>query len=146
MSKEFVHETENDGLFDELDEIDREIIRLKLENPAIQNIEIAKRLGYHFKTISKRLNKTKVKKSLAYLQMTAYEKIMDRHAEIIAGIWRLAKDSPDDSVKLRAYMKFLDKLVPDKKEIEGTLDSNITIVMDSDFLPDEDEENNDNES
>ena len=124
---------------EQFDDKEKEIIKLKLSNMAITVGELATRMNVSRDTVSKRMQNPALLEAISYLNLTVYEKIMSRHTEILERLWDIADKAPDPAVKTRVLTKFLDKLVPDKKEISGQIESNVTVNIGSEFIPDDEE-------
>lgn len=67
--------------YGELDDIDREIIRLKIASPALTMTKLADIIGIHRTVVSKRLNKEQVRAAIEELQKTAIQILLDSQAE-----------------------------------------------------------------
>jgi plasmid maintenance system antidote protein VapI len=84
----------------DLDTTDREIIRLKIENPNIKDTELSKRIGVHRHTIRKRLDKPKVIQALNQLQDTALNILLNAQSEAaVMMIEHMRNQDPDLSLK-----------------------------------------------
>ncbi len=72
--------TTNDNetsVFDDLDEKDRSIVMIKVDNPTSSLSDIAEELGMSKTQIQRRLAKQKVKDAIAELQMSALQILVD---------------------------------------------------------------------
>ena len=125
----------NIGFLDELDEVDKYLIRRKLEEPKVSGRTLADELDLNENTIYRRFGKDKVKRAMIELNKSSIEIIQENQVRIIRKI--LARlESSDEAISLRAAISLLNKVVPDKKDITGVIDTNINVNITSDFVPD----------
>lgn len=90
----------SDDLLADIDSTDKEIIRLRIENPKITLTELGKRFNLARHTIAKRLQKEKVKKALDQLQKNALDTLLDAQSEAARRmITHMRSNDPDLSLK-----------------------------------------------
>lgn len=99
-SHDIPEHSNSDELLADIDAIDREIIKLRIENPKITTIELGKRFNLARHTISKRLQKEKVRRALDQLQKNALDTLLDAQSEAARRlIGHMRSQDPDLSLK-----------------------------------------------
>lgn len=107
----------NMDCMDELDSWDKEIIRLKLRNPAATQASIAKEMGVHAHTVMNRLKKFIVKQTLEELQKKALDILLDAQSEAAIKTKELMRASEDDRIQLKAAEMILKGVLADKVDL-----------------------------
>jgi len=98
--QDFPKVSDSEDLMADIDSIDKEIIRLKIENPKIGESELGKRFGISRQAIGRRLRKEKVKKALDQLQKNALDTLLDAQSEAARRmIAHMRSQDPDLSLK-----------------------------------------------
>lgn len=97
---------------DELDQIDREILRLLVEKPSRTLTEIGATIGMGFRQVYIRKTRPIFVRTLAELQKSAIQIVMDSKAEAVREIRRLAKNAKSESVRLQASMALAADVLP----------------------------------
>jgi len=107
---------ENFDLLDEIDDLDKAIIRLTIEG--IRPGDIAERLGRGRTTVSKRLNKYKVQQAIKELQKNALQILLESQTDAARELRRILKTGTDEN-KIKAAREIL----------KGVLSENINIKL-----------------
>jgi gamma-glutamyl:cysteine ligase YbdK (ATP-grasp superfamily) len=115
MKKEQLETTEVNVL-DDLDELDKAIIRYRLEGFKIT--EIANKVEKHRDTVKKRLTKVKVEQAIKELQKEAIDILIDTQAEAARTLRHILKTGTDEN-KIRAAKEILKGVLSDKVNIES---------------------------
>jgi DNA-binding Lrp family transcriptional regulator len=137
MDTQFTQFTQFDDSYSELDDIDRNIIKLKLEKPGISGADIARIIGGSKERVNKRLQKEKVQDVLKQATKPAIDILLEAQPKAAR---RLIKElnSEDSNIAIKAAREIL----------KGVLSENIKIgniepleQKLSDFMDKEDLEN-----
>lgn len=113
----------------ELDEIDREIIRLKVETPSITNTEIAKIVGHNRNLIADRIEDHNLDKYIREAQETALQILIDGQTEAAQVLIKIVKSDNE---------KTTDRINAAKEILKGVLSDKLNIGIDkSSFMQDE---------
>lgn len=102
----------------ELDDIDKIIIKLKLEEPKITNQEIADRLNMSRQTISKRFNSPEVQQELENINQMHIDRFIEIREKALTRIEELIESS-EDKVAVIACREFIKSIMPQKIEHSG---------------------------
>ena len=97
----------------ELDAVDKELIRMKLADPALSQTELGATLSLHPRAVGKRLNNPMFKKEMAKLQNTVINLIQVAKQKAIRKLIKLI-DSKEDSVAARVCIRFLADVLPEE--------------------------------
>ena len=103
--------------YDEIDEIDREIIRVKIESPSISDSELAKRVDICRAVARKRLEKDKVQKAIETLQKSAIQVLIDAQGEAARKLVGLMRNGTEGA-QIKACIEILKGVLADKHEVE----------------------------
>lgn len=103
--------------FDDIDEIDREIIRVKIESPSISDSELAKRVDICRAVATKRVQKEKVQKAIAELQKSAIQTLIDAQGEAARKLVTLMRKGTEGA-QIKACIEILKGVLIEKHEVE----------------------------
>lgn len=103
-------------IYADLDEVDREIVRVKLEKPNITNIDLAEMLGMHRQTLAKRLKKEKLQRQIIEAQKSALQILLEAQSEAARRLKMLMRDDNKD-VSMKAC----------KEVLKGVLSENMNL-------------------
>jgi|SRR5271157_3172444 len=117
--EENIRESSEIDILGDLEDTDKAIIRLKIENPAITNIDIAKRLDLHRETIAKRLRKVKVSEAIAELNKSALNVLLETQSEAARKLRTIIRTSSDERAVIAAC----------KEVLKGVLSENINLNL-----------------
>ena len=117
-------ETESD-ILEDLDELDKAIIRLKLE--AVKDIDIADKLERNRQTIGRRLKKVKVQKAIDEFQKNALQILIDTQSDAARELRRILKTGTDDN-KIKAAKEILKGVLSDNMNLSLT-DNKFEIII-----------------
>ena len=109
-------ETESD-ILEDLDELDKAIIRLKLEG--VKDIDIADKLERNRQTIGRRLKKVKVQKAIDEFQKNALQILIDTQSDAARELRRILKTGTDDN-KIKAAKEILKGVLSDNMNLSLT--------------------------
>ncbi len=101
--KNMQEQTKTD-ILDELDELDKAIIRFKIEG--LKDVEIAEKTERHRSTIATRLKKVKVQQAIQELQKTALQILIDTQSDAARELRRILKHGSDEN-KIKAAREIL---------------------------------------
>lgn len=127
-----VIDNEQSGILDDLDDLDKAIIRFKVDG--LKNTDIAKKTGKHINTITIRLKKIKTQQAIEELQKKAVEILVDSQAE--AGrVLRSIMRNPDERSQ--------DRIAACREILKGVLSENINLNINAmkkikDYLDEDD--------
>ena len=107
----------------ELDEVDRELLRLKLERPGITYMEMSEATGLKFGMLAARTLAPQFQQELTELQGEAIDIILKAKQKAARRLTRLIQ-STDDNIALRAALAILSK----ELELSGTTTNNLTKI------------------
>ena len=105
-------------ILNELDDLDKAIIRLKIEG--YKDVVIAEKLERHRDTIATRLKKVKVQHAIQELQKTALQILLDSQSDAARELRRQLKHGETDRDKREAA----------KEILKGVLSDNINLNID----------------
>ena len=125
-------ELQNITNYDNLTDIDKEIVRLKCENPAISLTKVAEITGYARPTISKHYNKPEVQAVLEEYHLTALQILLDSQASAANTLVELS-ESGNAADRIKAAKEILKGVLVEKTEEE----SNIKITFVNETMEDE---------
>ena len=125
MEKELQDSSEVD-ILDDLDEIDKAIIKFKLEG--VTNVDIADKLGKHRDTIGKRLDKIKVQHAIKELQKNALQILLDSQSDAARELKRQLKHGETDRDKREAAKEILKGVLSDGPNL-NLIDSKFEIIL-----------------
>lgn len=108
-------ETTNINILDELDELDKAIIRYKIEGHT--NNDIAEKLEKHRDTIAKRLKKVQVQQAIAELQKSALEILIETQSAAARELKRQLKHGQTDRDKREAAKEILRGVLADSPNL-----------------------------
>ena len=114
------------NILDDLDELDKAIIRYKIEG--VKNVEIAEKLGKHRDTIAGRLEKPKVQFAIKELQKTAIQIIIGAQVDAAREIVRQIKKGKEVYKLLRTRFsprKVFENKPLNKVKTKGTKDEKL---------------------
>ena len=106
-------ETES-NILDELDELDKAIIRFKIEG--LKDIDIAERTEKNRITIARRLKKVKVQQAIQELQKTALQILLDTQSDAARTLKYILKNGTDEN-KIRAAKEILKGVLSDNHNL-----------------------------
>lgn len=92
--------------YDKLDSVDKAIINLKIEFPAITNCDVADKVGICRDSVAARLKKEKVKIALKDIEREPVEILLDARIKAALKMVELL-DNPDPQVSLKACKEIL---------------------------------------
>lgn len=132
-STEIVTESEEQWILEDLDDLDKAIIRLKVEGLIIK--DIAKRTGRHPNTIGLRLKKLKVQQAIEELQKTAFDILIDLQADAARTLGRIMKNGSDDN-KIKAAKEILKGVLSENYNLNGNIKftKDITMLSEEELL------------
>ena len=108
LNRKEQEEAELDEIFDELDELDKAIIRVKIEKPAISNVALSEMFEVNEHKIGRRLKKDKVINAISGLQKRALDIILDLQAEGARYLGKVLRDKNEKTInRLRATREIL---------------------------------------
>lgn len=100
----------------EIDDIDKELIRLKIENPSITKTALSEKLGVCRENIINRLDKDSVKKAIIELQKGALDILLEGQTKAARKLIKLL-DSSDERIVLKAASEILKGVLSDKIDV-----------------------------
>jgi len=109
------------GILDELDELDKAIIRFKIEGH--KNEWIAERTEKNRNTISRRLKKVKVQQAIEELQKKALQILLDTQSDAARELRRIVKHGTDEN-KIKAAKEILKGVLTEKTKLDLTSGGN----------------------
>lgn len=122
ITQENTKSTENDSIYSDLDEVDREIVKLILERKGIKNVEISKIIGMSAEMIGRRRNKFKVQRVLEQAQKPALDLLIEAQPMAARNIIKLSR-SADERISLDASKQILKGVLSDNINIIGQLNT-----------------------
>ena len=128
-------DTTTADILDDLDELDKVIIRYKLEG--LNNNDIAIRTEKHRETIAKRLKKVKVRQALNELQKTALQILLDSQSDAARELKRQLKHGETDRDKREAAKEILKGVLSDSVNLTG--ESELSVKLE--FVDSKEKEN-----
>jgi DNA-binding Lrp family transcriptional regulator len=112
--------SESDEIFADLDDLDKALIRVKLEKPAISNVELAEMYEVSAHKIGRRLKKEKLVKFLNEMQKEAIDILVGLQAQSARYLGKVVQDDNEITVnRIRAAREIL----------KGVLSENVNINM-----------------
>ena len=109
-----MQEQSESSILDELDELDKAIIRLKIEGH--KNTEIATKLEKNRQTIDRRFKKVKVQQAIQELQKTALQILIDTQSDAARTLKYILKNGTDEN-KIRAAKEILKGVLSDNHNL-----------------------------
>lgn len=115
-----VEEREESGILDDLDDLDKAIIRFKIDG--LPNSQIAKKTGKHANTITIRLKKLKVQQAIEELQKSALQILIDSQNEAARTLRQIMRDrEAKDTDRIAASKEILKGVLSDKINVTGEI-------------------------
>jgi predicted HTH transcriptional regulator len=111
-------ELSTEELIADLDDMDKEIIRLKVQNPKITDTELGKRFKVTRHTVAKHLKKEKVKFALNQLQQSALDVLLNAQSEAARRMIKHMRDT-DPDISLKACKEILTGVLAKSINIKG---------------------------
>jgi DNA-binding Lrp family transcriptional regulator len=108
-------------LIKELDDIDKEMIRLRLERPTITYREIGEKLDLNLKQVWKRYNEPIFQRALTEFQKKAIDIILDAKAKAARRLVRLV-DSENEQVAAKVCLALCADALPAIRHEHGGID------------------------
>ena len=108
----------NSDYLDELDSWDKEIIRIKMEDPTLSNVKIGKIMGISNKTVGLRMNKALVIRTLKDMQKVALQILLDAQSEAALTVINIMNTSDNPSIRLKAAEMVLKGVLSDRVNLE----------------------------
>jgi DNA-binding Lrp family transcriptional regulator len=107
-------ELTNFDIYEELDDLDKAIINMKIAEPAVTDVEIAKTLKVHRITVANRMKKVKLQAVLKGLQKTALQILLDGQAIAARRLVKIVKnETSSDADSIRASREILKGVLKD---------------------------------
>lgn len=112
------------NILDELDDLDKVIIRFKVEG--LKDIDIAEKTEKSRQTIARRLKKVKVQQAIDELQKTALQILIDTQSDAARTLKYILKNGTDEN-KIKAAREILKGVLSDNHNLQ--LSDNILEVI-----------------
>lgn len=113
---------------DDIDGIDRKIIKIKVENPSISLEVLAKEVGICRENVTKRLNKDGVQQAIKDVQQTALDMLLEAQTEAAQKMIELSR-SKDERIALQAAKEVLKGVLSDSQDLTVNKDLPTEIVI-----------------
>lgn len=133
--KELQPESTGINILDDLEEMDKAIIRLKVSKPSITNNELASTLGVHRDTIAKRLKKEKVNHAIAELQKSAIQTLLDSQNEAARKLITIMRTGKEERTVVNACKEILKGVLSENYNVNLNLSGKKRLI---EMMTDED--------
>ena len=130
---ENVQDEAGSNILDELDDLDKAIIKLKIEG--FKNVDIAEKTGKSRGTIAIHLKKFKVQQAIDELQKTALNILVDAQSDAARTLRTIIRNKKTkDTDKIAACREVLKGVLSEKITIDSDLDRKIHEYLDDEDL------------
>ena len=111
-------ESKEINILDDLDDLDKAIIKLKIEG--LNVAQISEKVKKHRDTVTKRLQKVKVEQAIKELQKTALQILIDAQSDAARTLRNIMKNGTDEN-KIKAAKEILKGVLSDKIDLSGDI-------------------------
>ncbi len=119
----------NDIDLSDFDELDKAILKSKIENPAITRDKLAKEMKVGVSTIYRRFNSEKMSSALSQIQINVIDVLLDGQIKAANKLIELV-DNDDPNVCVKAAKEILKGVLSEKQDINLSSDGftvNVTV-------------------
>jgi len=129
--QEIIPEFANFDVLDDLDDIDKAIIRYKVAG--LKEVDIARKIQMSRQTVSNRLKKVKVQQAIDELQKTALQVLLDTQVDAARDLRRIIRDkNARDQDKISADREVLKGVLSDRIKVDWDTQKKIQEYLDED--------------